>query len=404
MAAATRGVIPYQEQIQNALRALDTLGDDQRSRFLNLMDETPERCLKNYSTKLHEMLYRITDESNKGSNLVYSQFKTVEGLGVLAIALKANGFVPIEITGSEQNPTFSAATMASFQKGPAAKEKRYIMFTGEGSKEHRTLVLNIFNGNFHKLPHAMREVLAPYAERKNNYGEICWVIGITGAGAEGISLKCCRSVHIMEPYWNNVRLDQVKGRAIRICSHKDLPFAERTVNIYTYVTGFSKTQIPRIDPTILNSDSVRVGSKVTPKTSDQNVLDVSTKKEKISKELLQVMKECAVDCDLNKADNDVTCIKINGRADKYMFDPNLEMDILITGIELKEKPAETASKASKELTVIKIKGIEYVIQEKKGAGGLVYNLFPMDGQMENPVGTIQEDPVQRGRYFGVNMI
>ena len=39
---------------------------------------------------------------------------------------------------------------------------------------------------------------------------------ISSAGAEGISLKCVRQVHILEPYWNYVRLDQVLGRAIRM--------------------------------------------------------------------------------------------------------------------------------------------------------------------------------------------
>ena len=45
---------------------------------------------------------------------------------------------------------------------------------------------------------------------------------ISSAGAEGISLTGVRQVHIMEPYWNVSRLDQVIGRAVRYCSHKDV--------------------------------------------------------------------------------------------------------------------------------------------------------------------------------------
>ena len=45
---------------------------------------------------------------------------------------------------------------------------------------------------------------------------------ITASGAEGISLKNVRFVHIMEPYWHPVKR-QVIGRARRICSHADLP-------------------------------------------------------------------------------------------------------------------------------------------------------------------------------------
>ena len=57
---------------------------------------------------------------------------------------------------------------------------------------------------------------------------------ITASGAEGISLKNVRYVHIMEPYWHPVRKDQVIGRARRICSHKDLPFNERNVKIFMH--------------------------------------------------------------------------------------------------------------------------------------------------------------------------
>ena len=40
-----------------------------------------------------------------------------------------------------------------------------------------------------------------------------WVILISSAGAEGISLKCVRQVHIRS-FWNYIRIDQVLGRAI----------------------------------------------------------------------------------------------------------------------------------------------------------------------------------------------
>ena len=61
-----------------------------------------------------------------GSNLVYSQFKTVEGLGVLGIALKANGFEEIEIVGSDDSPSFSKRTRESFENKP--EQNRFILF------------------------------------------------------------------------------------------------------------------------------------------------------------------------------------------------------------------------------------------------------------------------------------
>ena len=319
-----RRVIPYKDLIRNAMIELN----EKRDLFLKVDAVNEESRLSTYSTKLDQMVRNILQ--SKGSNLVYSQFKTVEGLGVLGLSLKANGFTEIIVQGSDADPTFSPETVESLSKGPAAGEKRFITFTGEGSKERRGLILNIFNGNFDKLPEKIQLVLAKYKEVKNTYGAICWVIGITGAGAEGISLKCCRAVHIMESYWNNVRLDQVKGRAIRICSHTDLPYAERDVDIYTYCAVFSDVQKrSKMDITLKVSDNNE--------TSDERVYNVSIKKDKINQAILDVMKEAAVDCGLNSADiKNVQCLNINGHPDQYLFDPDLEVDKRITGIQFKQ--------------------------------------------------------------------
>ena len=61
---------------------------------------------------------------------------------------------------------------------------------------------------------------------------------ITASGAEGISLMSTKYVHIVEPYWHPVRIDQVIGRARRICSHKNLPESDRTVDVFLYLMSF----------------------------------------------------------------------------------------------------------------------------------------------------------------------
>ena len=65
----------------------------------------------------------------------------------------------------------------------------------------------------------------------------------TKTGAEGIDLHNVRQVHIIEPYWNPVRLKQVRGRAVRVNSHRKLPKADRTVDIYTYVAEAKEEQL-----------------------------------------------------------------------------------------------------------------------------------------------------------------
>ena len=416
----------YNDRIANAMRLLDRF----RDRFLRMVPMDPkDGGLQRYSTKLYEMIDRI-NRNTKGSNLVYSQFKVVEGLGVLGIALKANGYTEIEIKGSDANPYFTEATIKSFER---VGQNRFILFTGEGSPRRRNLILNVFNGNFDKLPGNMRAILQTHFEETlNKHGEICRVIGITGAGAEGISLKCCRAVHIMEPYWNNVRLEQVKGRAIRICSHKDLPFDERTVDLYTYYTTFSEEQLQekKIDTTLINSDSYTFTDekgkiiRTIPITSDQNVYMISSKKDKVNQAILTVMKESAIDCVLNAGENDaVTCVDINGRPDQYLFDPNLQVDISETPMLFKkvttapkeitmstiEKALGSASlpppsEKARRVAKIKYKGTFYFIREKNGSSGSIIDLYSeTDPQANNEsVGEGRMD-INTGKIFAIQL-
>lgn len=403
----------YHQLIMNALNSLNTL----RDKYLRLnTDNSGVPSLMMYSPKMAQILINI--QRSKGSNMIYSQFKTVEGLGVFGIALKANGFVEIVIDGGDENPYFSPETEASLRKGPSSGEKRFMFLTGEGSRERRSLILNIFNGNFDKLSPRISSVLieAGYEAEKNKEGGLCWVFGITSAGAEGISLKNVRMVHIMEPYWNKVRTDQVKGRAVRICSHADLLFEERNVEIYTYYSSFTPEQIAtdnKIDKTITLADGTE--------TSEQKILNLSIKKEKINLELLDIMKKSSVDCMLNMPDNDITeCFFIDGTSGQYMFDPDLDIDILQTsedyakeeGDEIQEidKVVEETGKSTGKPGFKKLSKIEISEEDETNprqyvlnpVGTNKYQLFDTkDIQLLNPIGEIStsiltgefEDPV-----------
>ena len=50
-------------------------------------------------------------------------------------------------------------------------------------------------------------------------------------------------VHIMEPYWHPVRVEQVIGRARRICSHNKLEEEERDVKVFMYLMKFTDDQL-----------------------------------------------------------------------------------------------------------------------------------------------------------------
>ena len=60
----------------------------------------------------------------------------------------------------------------------------------------------------------------------NKNGTSVKVVLISQAGSEGLDFKFIRQVHILEPWYNMNRIEQIIGRAVRNCSHKDLPFVE----------------------------------------------------------------------------------------------------------------------------------------------------------------------------------
>lgn len=110
----------------------------------------------------------------------------------------------------------------------------------------------------------------------NNYNSGKYkVLLITSAGSESLDLKNTRSVHIMEPHWNESKITQVIGRAIRYKSHSTLPESERNVKIYRWVSVFP--------------------SKVQNKSADQYLIELSKQKDNIFKNFTSLINEVAIE-------------------------------------------------------------------------------------------------------------
>ena len=298
--------------------------------------------LADYSAKYATMLEKIA--AAPGSSLVYSQFLDMEGIGIFRIAMEVNGYAPIEIVNVGGSLAFSKATEESLKK----KQPRYMTFSGGEDQEIRRTALDIFNAKLSELPESMTKILSEAGYKDNKVGEICRVFCITSAGAEGLSLRNVRAVHIMEPYWNEVRLRQVKGRAIRIGSHLDLDESQRDVSIYTYISCFSDEALTatkgdnKIDETLLLHDSLDVkqatylGLPIKPgmssyvMTTDEMIFAISERKRKIIESLECVMKSAAVDCELSyKQNRDSTfrCLPLKGKVGDFIYNPILEQDV-----------------------------------------------------------------------------
>ena len=264
--------------------------------------------LQNYSPKFNSLLnniFKFNGEYSKGKILFYSEFRADSGAEIFEWILQANGY-------TKYNP-----------KDDVSKKYRYTFITGSESPDERKINLEAFN------------------KRENRFGEYLQIMIISGAGAEGISLNCVRQVHIFEPYWNYIRINQVFGRAIRMLSHigydKDdplLPPDKRNVEQYLYLSVFPKGNniaeiynhlqklntwnLPLIEGDIEiaqnllehHKDTYDILKKIDDikkesfnTTADQKLFNIMEKKYNISSVVTDVIKESSIDCLQNTKDN-----------------------------------------------------------------------------------------------------
>ena len=454
-----RGQMPgedYEVATRRAKKCLETFATPKLRLFApgkKIIDEVkagnspdPERLAK-YSPKYAAILQKIIEAN--GSSLVYSQFLDMEGIGIFLTVLKINEFQPITLESDGAGSfRFSPLTVKSLEKGD--KVFRYLSFTGGEDREVRSLALKIFNakydqGRFTELPPEISEVLVSNGFTGNTMGELCRVFCITSAGAEGLSLRNVRRVHIMEPYWNYVRTDQVKGRAVRICSHMDLELEERNVEVYTYCGVFDQNSLlhpsgdsgyPRIDQVLMESDGLKpedarkdgypipAGAKEYIITSDEYLYSLSQRKKMILESIQTLMKTSAVDCLINQYENEeegLGCIKIPGTVEQYAYHPILLEDIAYTSTMYSEgvkegvrqepmvpmesaagaPPMESAApqpkaQATIQARVLTIQGKPYiVVPVKEGKSGVVlsYDIFSRgDLKRTKRIGTMVAGP------------
>lgn len=278
--------------------------------------------LKFLSPKFYKLMNNINkylkDGKTTGKVLFYSEFRSDAGSEIFEHVLMANGYTKYDY----KNPDNEYDAL------------RYTFITGMESEVERKNNKEAFN------------------DIKNLDGNKIQIMIISSAGAEGISLTAVRQVHILEPYWNFVRINQVFGRAIRLGSHNDLPESQRNVEQYLYLSTFPDgnnikdifMSMKKLDTWVtpdieVNNDLVnylytnhnelygqiqkivKIKSDTMYRTVDQVIFDIMENKYNISQEIINVIKESSIDCIQNSRDNIVlneNCI----RFDKSVQDEN----------------------------------------------------------------------------------
>tara|TARA_B100001093_G_scaffold520407_1_gene615514 strand:- start:2371 stop:5766 length:3396 start_codon:yes stop_codon:yes gene_type:complete len=360
----------YQKRLEEALNLLE----------INSNKYLSKQALLTYSPKYLNILENIVDSDHEGIHLLYSQFKTLEGIGIFKLVLKENNFAEFKIKKNSKGEYILNVDEKDIGK------PMFASYTGSETSEEREIIKNVLNSNWKLVPSTITQQIS--ARNLNNFnGEIIKVLMITSSGAEGISLKNVRFVHITEPYWHPVRIEQVIGRARRICSHSDLPIEKQDVKVFLYLMKLSDEQLKSDSSIELRLKDVSKREKGKIVTSDQLLYEISLIKEEINHEILKNVKESAIDCSIHTragSKDNVKCFVIgNPSANNLTYLPDINLQDKDTAMELNKK------KETLQLVELKIKGVTYAYDQTTKM------LYDYDSYLKQElllVGKIEEQP------------
>lgn len=253
-------------------------------------------CENIYNTK--------TEIVSSGIILIYSSYID-GGIIPMALALEEMGFT-----------RYGQTTKPLFKNPPTEVVDVRTMKPPSNKKDFLPAKYVMITGDVRLSPNNVVQVNA-LTNSDNLNGEKIKVVLISQAGSEGIDLKAIRQIHIMEPWYNMNRIEQITGRGVRNFSHKDLPFEQRNVEIFLHGT-------------ILNT--------AEEESADLYVYRVAELKAiKIGK-VTRLLKQTAVDCIINHEQTQFTAENFKQIAANSNVKQVLSTGLVIDNFEIGDIP------------------------------------------------------------------
>jgi len=160
----------------------------------------PDKTMKmiNFVTKFSSKFAKVAEliMQSKGPSFIYSNF-VYYGVDSMAAVLHHIGYLEFP------------------KRGPLGS---YFIWKGKTADED------------------IRKAKLAFNSRENKDGSILKVILGTQTIMEGVDFKNVRQIHILDPWWNDSRIQQIIARGIRLCSHRDLPSSERYVDVFIHLS------------------------------------------------------------------------------------------------------------------------------------------------------------------------
>lgn len=227
--------------------------------------------LKEYSVKFHNIIKNI--EKTKGIIFIFSE-RLDRGCIPIALALERLGF-----NKYNNNNMFTGKCDPKLYIGDKDDKINYGKIVKRKNKYPANYI--ILSGDKNISPNNIQEINTLRSDENKN-GELIKVVIGSPTVAEGLDFKRIREIHIIDPWFNLSKIEQIIGRGIRFCSHTDLPKNEQNVTVYLHAGYFKDIE-----------------------SIDFFVYKDAEKKAKQMGKVEKILKENSIDCILNKKINHI---------------------------------------------------------------------------------------------------
>ena len=265
-------------------------------------EDQPYTYLNEFSSKFMDVIQKC--EENPGNCFCYTDdFATASGAVLLGLCFEIFGYKKynptskaFETTGTKTSLGYcsrdnSDETGSSQRKIRIKPEKRYAILTSDVDRETVRNILTLFNS------------------KENLNGEYIKVFIASRKAREGLNLANVQNIHLIAPAWNYSNMYQAIYRAIRATSHVELLnfLREKAViekrnpdEVRVQVRVYLHCSILSDEPEIQEL-SEEVGK--TNISVELQMYQLSEEKDRNNSVVMRMLKQCAIDCQINKDRN-----------------------------------------------------------------------------------------------------
>lgn len=229
----------------------------------------------------------ITNILSKTSGIVFVYSNIVEsGAQLFAMCLEEHGYEPA-----------SGKRLLKETSGeiPRASAGRYVLFTSDISDSE------------------IKKFLVRLKRPENADGSDIRVVIASPKVSEGVDFRNVRQIHVLDPWFNMSRIEQVLGRGMRTCSHSTLPFEEQNCTVYLHVCRYAESTQETVDEYIYRVFVEEKGTKIA----------------KVKRAIM----ESSMDCELQQSTNSLP--------PEWMGEPRSDGSKFLIKQHRNQDPAET---------------------------------------------------------------